>query len=112
MNSGNSGWVNATTPTVLGKTMTGGGIVTGYKLYVPFTKSGTPDAQLHAIFNLEAFKGARSAVGGGNPILSIDTDVSIENAFAQTVSPVDDFYGAVAQLFQDGAIAGLKIIAR
>ena len=94
LSSGNSGWVNSTTPTVLGKTMSGGGIVTGYELFVPFTKSGTPDAQLHAIFHLEAFKGARTAVGGGNAILSIDTDVSIENAYAQTASPVDDFYGA------------------
>jgi hypothetical protein len=30
----------------------------------------------------------------------------------EIVDDLDDFYGAVAQLFQDGAIAGLKIIAR
>ena len=30
----------------------------------------------------------------------------------EIVDDLDDFYGAVAQLFQDDAIAGLKIIAR
>ena len=30
----------------------------------------------------------------------------------EIVDSLDDFYGTVAQLFQDGAIAGLKIIAR
>jgi sarcosine/dimethylglycine N-methyltransferase len=30
----------------------------------------------------------------------------------EIVDDLDDFYGAVAQLFQDGAVAGLKIIAR
>jgi hypothetical protein len=30
----------------------------------------------------------------------------------EIVDDLDDFYGTVAQLFQDGAIAGLKIVAR
>ena len=37
---------------------------------------------------------------------------SIEVHGQEIVDDLDDFYGAVAQLFQDGAIAGLKIIAR
>jgi cyclopropane fatty-acyl-phospholipid synthase-like methyltransferase len=37
---------------------------------------------------------------------------NIEVHGREIVDDLDDFYGAVAQLFQDGAIAGLKIIAR
>ena len=37
---------------------------------------------------------------------------NIEVHGQEIVDDLDDFYGAVAQLFQDGAIAGLKIIAR
>ncbi|MDP1701480.1 MAG: methyltransferase domain-containing protein [Aestuariivirga sp.] len=37
---------------------------------------------------------------------------NIEVHRQEIVDDLDDFYGAVAQLFQDGAISGLKIIAR
>jgi hypothetical protein len=37
---------------------------------------------------------------------------NIEVHGREIVDDLDDFYGAVAQLFQDGAIAGFKIIAR
>ena len=37
---------------------------------------------------------------------------NIEVHGREIVDDLDDFYGAVAQLFQEGAIAGLKIIAR
>ena len=93
LSSGNSGWVNATTPTVPGTSRSGGGLATEYILFVPLTKSGTADAQLRAIFDVTCYKATRAAVSGGNPILSCRTDTIMENSYVQASSPVDDYYG-------------------
>lgn len=92
--SGNSGWVNTTTATVMGKYRGGGGLLTEYVVYAPAKKSGTPDAQLHVSFDIGCYKALRTAVNvGTNPIVKCFVDEINENAFLQNGSPVDDYYG-------------------
>lgn len=93
LNSGNTGWVNKTTPTVMGMWRHGGGLATEYVLFVPAVNGGTADAQVHVIFDVLCFKAARTAVSGGNPIIGCRTDEINEDAYIQASAPVDNWYG-------------------
>jgi hypothetical protein len=93
LTSGHAGWVNRTTPTVLGMYRSGGGLVTEYLVYVPATHSGTPDAQMNVLFDVACYKTSRAQVDSGNPILGCRIDEINRNAFAQITSPVDDWFG-------------------
>jgi hypothetical protein len=92
--SGNTSWINTTTNAVLGKYRSGGGIVTNYIVYAPAFKSGAADAQMHVVYDVKCYKAQRTAVNvSTNPILGCVIDEINENAFAQTASPVDNWYG-------------------
>ena len=85
-----AGWTNASTPAVLGKWRSGGGIVTNYIVYVPFKSGGgTVDPLgLYALFDVSCYKAATVAVSGGNPVLSCHTDLLTGNSFAQHTNPL------------------------
>lgn len=91
LNSGNSGWVNTTTATVMGKWRTGGGVVTGYVLYAPLKNGGTPHAFLSVKWDMECYKPSTGAVSGttlgsGNPVINCKTTASLQSGIIQNSS--------------------------
>lgn len=92
--SGNSGWVNKSTNTVLGKWRNGGGLATEYIVFAPVFKSGTADPQIYVTYDVLCWKALRTAVNvSTNPILGCRIDAALGNAYVQVSSPVDDYYG-------------------
>jgi hypothetical protein len=93
LNSGHTAWVNTSTAAILGKWRGGGGVVTGYILYAPLMHSGTPHPRLFVKYDVECYKAAAGAYNSStNPILTCQTDVSIQSGVAQNASPADDEY--------------------
>lgn len=93
--SGNAAWVNTTTAAIKGKWASGGGINTGYILYVPLMNGATPHPRLFVVYDVECYKAATGAVGSGNPILGCTVDVVTQSGVVQNTSAVaaDDWYG-------------------
>jgi hypothetical protein len=93
LTSGNSGWVNKATPTVMGTYRSGGGLATTYEFYVPFSHSGTPDSQMNATFDVTCFKSARTAVSGINVINGCKIVPILRNGWANASSPANNYFG-------------------
>lgn len=81
-----SPWTSKTAPANDGKWQTGGGFVTSWKVFCPFSRSGGTlftTNNLGAHFIISVFKAQRGAVGAGNPIIAISTKYWINCGYIQ-----------------------------
>lgn len=79
-------WADKTTAANNDKWQTGGGFVTSWKVFCPFSRSGGTiftTNNLGAHFIVSVFKASRGAVNGGNPIIAISTKYWINCGYAQ-----------------------------
>ena len=90
----NVGFVNITTPAILGKWRSGGGVVTGYVFFMPFKNGGTADPNgLYGLFDVECYKAHTTAVNvSTNPILGCHIDLLTGNGVAELSSPLGASY--------------------
>ena len=94
----NVGFVNITTPAVLGKWRGGGGVDTGYIVFAPYKNGGTADPNgLYGLFDVECYKAHTSAVNvSTNPILGCHVDLLNGNGVAELASPLGQSYNLLA----------------
>jgi hypothetical protein len=94
----NVGFVDITTPAILGKWRSGGGVVTGYVFFMPFKNGGTADPKgLYGLFDVECYKAHTGAVNvSTNPILGCHIDLLTGNGVAELSSPLASDYNLLA----------------